>query len=134
MTALPPLPRWATVFRPSGTSGVSNQVTDRVTARYLVVTQFGHRRAHSVPKDTRRSGLYKTILVRGGCSGRPWFGQAAFRSLQDRTSSLPAIFLTCSGDFIVQSAPEDASLSIPRERLTPDFGDPREYSRGNWHE
>jgi hypothetical protein len=53
-----------------------------------VVTQFEKRRALSVPKNTGRRGLYKTLFASSSCRGRPFLGWAAVRSLRDQTESL----------------------------------------------
>jgi hypothetical protein len=44
--------------------------------------------ALSVPENTGRRRLYKTVRLSGSCSGRPFSGRAAFRSLQNKTESL----------------------------------------------
>lgn len=52
-----------------------------------VAAQFEKRHAHSVPKNTGPSGLYK--IGRITCRGRPFLRAGSVRSQQDYAKTLP---------------------------------------------
>ena len=67
-----------------------NQISIGESPFSQVVAQFEKRRALSVPKNTGRRGLYKTLIVTGSCRGRQFLGRAVVRSLPEQTESPPS--------------------------------------------
>ena len=51
---------------------------------------FDSKSALSIPKSAGWRGRYKTVLVHGFCSGRPFFGRAVFGPIEIEAASLPS--------------------------------------------